>query len=103
MQEHSPNEPTRIVLRTREQYEQECVEIINKFFDYRGIQPVHDYYWHLAPSNTSATVYIVLDLHCQTFPSVQLDQVAHAMYKVHKRTDLLVTGMSLGNLLLIEN
>ena len=90
MQKQSSNEPMRIILRTREQYEQQCIEIINKFFDYCGMQIGQDYFWHLVPSNNSAAVHIVLDVHSQTVPSVQLDQVAHAMYKVHKPIDLLV-------------
>lgn len=81
-------EPMRIVLRTREQFEQQCVEIIDKFFEHCRMQMGQDYFWHLIASNDSASLYIVLDLHSQTIPQVQLDQVPHRMYKVHRPTDL---------------
>lgn len=92
MDKQSSSEPMQIMLRTREQYEQQGIEIIEKFFDYCGMKIGQDYFWHLVPAESwdSATLYIVLDVHSKTVPSVQLDQVAHALYKVHKPTDLSV-------------
>jgi len=84
MEDSKPIRPERIVLRTREEYELECTAIIEKFFDHFNIQPMNDYFWHLCPANSSSTIYIVLDLYCQTFPTIEPDQLVHEVFQVRK-------------------
>lgn len=82
--------PRRIILRTREQYGQNCVEIIEQFFNLSQLQIGKDYFWHLVPETDSPVVHIVLDVLPSAHPQVDPNRIEHTMYKVYKRADLSV-------------
>jgi hypothetical protein len=80
--------PKRIVLRFDEKYERDPGTITRKFFETVKIDPTDDYFTHLCPPNDSTKMHVVIDLYCKSFPSVNLDQIPHEVYRVKKKDDL---------------
>jgi hypothetical protein len=78
------NEPRRIVLRFHVDYELEEAAIIEDFFSMHNLELEEDYFSHLMAPNQSSMMHIVLDLHCKTFPKVQLDTIGYEVFKTKK-------------------
>jgi hypothetical protein len=80
--------PKRIVLRFHEDYGWDH-GIQEKFFETMKIDPADDYFLHLVPpDDDSNKMHFVIDLYCKSFPTVNLDQVPHEVYRVKKKDDL---------------
>lgn len=47
-------------------------------------------------------MHLVIDLYCKSFPSVNLEQESHELYRVRKGDDLGVSQTSLGPLASIK-
>lgn len=82
--------PKRIVLRLNVRHERETTDIIKSFFAKVNLEPGDDYYAHLLAPGVSSKMHIILDLHCRTFPSVDLGTVAYEVFLVRKDADLYV-------------
>ena len=83
--------PRRIVLRFNVDYELEEAAIIETFFTEFGPKPAGDFYSHLMAPNESSRMYIILDVHCNTVPTVKLSEISYEAFKV-KRNDKLYVG-----------
>jgi len=83
-------EPRRIVLRFRVDHELEEAAIIHDFFTTFRLNPGDDYYSHLMAPNESTSMHIVLDMHCKTNPTADLETMAYEVFKVKKNTKLFV-------------
>ncbi|KEF50859.1 uncharacterized protein A1O9_13088 [Exophiala aquamarina CBS 119918] len=82
--------PRRIVLRFGVDYELEEATIIETFFTEFGLKPADDFYSHLMAPNESSRMYIILDLHCITVPTVQLRDIKYEAFKVKRNNKLYV-------------
>ncbi len=80
--------PKRIVLRFHERYERDPETITKCFFEAINIDPKDDYFPHLCPPDDSTKMHLVIDLYCRSFPLVDLDEVAHEVYRVRKKDNL---------------
>ena len=80
----------RIILRFDVKYEPEEAAIIEIFFALFGLKPADDFYSHLCAPNLSSKMYIVLDFHCKTVPTVDLHAIQHEVFKVKKGAELYV-------------
>lgn len=89
--------PKRVVLRLNEKYELQEAEIIERFFTQFGPKPVDDFFSHLCPANESSNMHIVLDIHCRTVSTVELQTIPYEVFKVRKNNELYA------NLLLTES
>ncbi|KIW99649.1 uncharacterized protein Z518_11062 [Rhinocladiella mackenziei CBS 650.93] len=87
--------PRRIVLRFHVNYELEEAAIIERFFAISGLNPADDFYSHLMAPNESPMMHIVLDMHCKTVPSVELDKMEYEVFKVKKKDELHVNPFSM--------
>ena len=82
--------PKRIVLRFNERYALEEAAIIGRFFVLFGTKPADDFYSHLCAPNLSSKMYIVLDLHCKTVPTVDLRTIEYKVFMMKKGDELYV-------------
>jgi hypothetical protein len=80
--------PKRIILRFHEKYEHEPERITRKFFETINIDHKEDYFPHLCPPDDSPKMHVAVDLYCKSFPSVNLDEILHEVYRVKKTYDL---------------
>ena len=80
--------PKRIILRFDERYVQEESIIISNFYNTFEMTPDKDLHVHLLAANNSSKMYIILDLHCKTFPSVDLHDIVYEVFKVKKSDKL---------------
>jgi hypothetical protein len=74
--------PARMILRYREQPFQNLNAMIQAFFDWQGLQPLEDYCTHICSDPPSSKLYLVLDLHCKTYPIVDLTNLKLNVFKV---------------------
>lgn len=86
--------PVWIILRYREQPFQNLNTIIIAFFKWRDILPLEDYCTHICSNFHSSLLYLVLDLHCKTFPNVNLTKLDLEVYKVTGIDSLYVASIS---------
>ncbi|TVY36797.1 hypothetical protein LCER1_G009345 [Lachnellula cervina] len=74
--------PVRIILQYRDQPFQNLEAIINAFFKWRDTQPPEDYCTHICSNPPSSRLYLVLDLHCKTYPNIDLNKLNLEVFKV---------------------
>jgi hypothetical protein len=86
--------PRRIVLRFSVAYELEEAAIIERFFTEFGPKPADDFYSHLMAPNESSKMHIILDMHCKTVPTVELDKIVYEVFKVRRNKELYVGSFS---------
>jgi hypothetical protein len=87
----SMDNPKRVVLRFSIQYEREEAAINEQFFAQHGPEPPDkDFFSHLMPPNESPTMHIVLDIHCNSHPTIDSSTIAYEVYKVRKNGKLYV-------------
>lgn len=77
--------PKRVVLRFKVLYELEESAITERFFTRIGYKPENDYYSHLIPPDNSSKMHIVLDLHCNTNPTIGNGQIPYEVYSVSRK------------------
>lgn len=87
--------PRRVILRLNEEYIQEHATIIHKFFELHHDQSTDDFFVHLRPEYTPPKMYIVLDLYCQQYPTVDISQMQYEVFNVKKADDLYVIVLRL--------
>jgi hypothetical protein len=91
--------PRRTVLCFDVEYELEEAAILEAFFALFGPEPIDDYYSHLcAPRRSPNIMYIVLDFHCCTIATVNLDAIEHEVFQVEKGVVLYVDSSLKGHL-----
>ncbi|KAF9734502.1 hypothetical protein PMIN01_07405 [Paraphaeosphaeria minitans] len=79
------DEPKRIILRFRDQYELEEEAIKNQYFALYGpAPPANDYFAHLVAPNESSTMHIILDIHCKSHPIIDNSKLLYEVFKVRK-------------------
>jgi hypothetical protein len=84
--------PKRVVLRFHVRYELEECAINESFFAQISDMPKNDYYSHLTAANNSSKMHIVLDLRCNTNPTIDNHTIPYEVYSVSKsHGDLYVT------------
>lgn len=74
----------RVVLRFDEKYELDWDAIIQTYMATLGSDPDSDFYPHLMAPNMSTKMHIILDLHCERVPSVDVSAMEHEVFKVKK-------------------
>ncbi|KAJ6267447.1 hypothetical protein PSV08DRAFT_13171 [Bipolaris maydis] len=77
--------PKRVVLRFQVTYELEESAINKSFFSQISYELGNDYYSHLMAANNSSKMHIVLDLHCNTNPTIDKAKIPYEVYKVSKK------------------
>ncbi|KAL6702533.1 hypothetical protein ACN47E_001572 [Coniothyrium glycines] len=78
-------EPKRVVLRFSVQYEREEAAINEHFFAQYGPEPPNnDFFSHLMAPNESSKMHIVLDLYCNSHPTIDGSKLAYEVFKVRK-------------------
>ena len=88
----STNKPKRVVLRFSVQYEREEAAINEQFFAQHGPEPPNkDFFSHLMAPNESSKMHIVLDLNCNSHPTIDSSMVAYEVFKVRKNGNLYVS------------
>ncbi|KAF2438704.1 hypothetical protein P171DRAFT_423034 [Karstenula rhodostoma CBS 690.94] len=81
----SISNPKRVVLRFSVQYEREEAAINEQFFALHGPEPPNkDFFSHLMAPNESSKMHIVLDIHCNSHPTIDNSMIAYEVYKVKK-------------------
>ena len=78
-------EPKRVVLRFNVKHELEEPAINKSFFTLFGYHLQNDYYSHLMAANDSASMHIVLYLHCTTHPTIDKRTLPYEVYSVAKK------------------
>jgi hypothetical protein len=94
--------PKRVVLRFKVIYELEECAINKSFFARVGYEPKNDYYSHLMAANDSSNMHIILDLHCNTNPTINNCTLLYEVYKVFKKDGKLYVALQLNVSWLIE-
>ena len=87
----SINDPKRVVLRFSDQYWLEDAAINEQFFALHGPKPLNDFYSHLIPPNESSKMYIILDIHCNSHPTIDDSTITYEVFKVRKNGNLYAT------------
>jgi hypothetical protein len=87
--------PKRVVLRFPVRYELEECAINESFFAQISDKPKNDYYSHLMAANNSSKMHIVLDLHCNTNPTIDNREISYEVYKVVKKDGKLYVTLQL--------
>lgn len=83
--------PKRVVLRFSVNYELQTDDIVERYFACSGLTTAtEDFYCHLMAPNESSSMHIVLDLHCNAAPVVDLGTVPYEVFKVKKPASLYV-------------
>jgi hypothetical protein len=77
--------PKRVVLRFKVRYELEERAINESYFTRISDEPKNDYYSHLMAANNSSKMHIVLDLHCNTNPTIDNCKIPYEVYSVSKK------------------
>jgi len=87
--------PVRMVLQYRERPFQRIPDIIQAFFEWRGIQPTGDYFLHICFNSPSTKVYLVLDVYFKTCPDVDLSHLKLEAFRVLRNNTLRVVSISI--------
>ncbi|KAF1996762.1 hypothetical protein P154DRAFT_547761 [Amniculicola lignicola CBS 123094] len=79
----SINNPKRVVLRFSIQYEREEAAINEQLFALHGPElPNKDFFSHLIAPNESSKMHIVLDIHCNSHPTIDSSMISYEVFKV---------------------
>jgi hypothetical protein len=83
--------PKRVVLRCPERYFRNQAAMVIDFFKWQDLQNEEDYFTHICyePSSPSK-LFLVLDLHCNRVPNVDLSSLEHQIFQVSKTDTLYV-------------
>jgi hypothetical protein len=85
------NNPKRVVLRFSIQYEREEATINEEFFALHGAEPLHkDFFSHLMAPNESSKMHIILDINCNSHPTIDNSVIPYEVFKVRKNGNLYV-------------
>jgi hypothetical protein len=91
--------PKRTVLCFDVEHEREEAAVLEAFFVLFGPEPVDNYHSHLCALRRSPNIMcIVLDFHCRTIATVNLDAIGHEVFHVEKGAVLYVDLSLTGNL-----
>ncbi|KAL5412354.1 hypothetical protein PMIN03_004298 [Paraphaeosphaeria minitans] len=81
----STDKPKRVVLRYSVQYEREEAAINEQFFARRGPEPPNkDFFSHIMGPNEPSKMHIVLDINCNSHPTIDTNMIAYEVFKVRK-------------------
>ncbi|UPX17088.1 uncharacterized protein EKO05_0007464 [Ascochyta rabiei] len=81
----SVNNPKRVVLRFSVQYEREEATINEQFFALHGPEPPNkDFFSHSMAPNESSKMHIVLDIYCNSHPTIDNSMIPYEVFKVKK-------------------
>jgi hypothetical protein len=88
--------PIRIVLAYRERPFQDQKMMTKAFYDWKNIQPLDDYCMHICfdPNPHTSKMYLVLDIHCKTYPDVDLAKLDVQVFKVSQNPPALYVILS---------
>ncbi len=79
--------PKRVVLRFNVKYDLDEPAIINKYITLTQSGETH-YFIHSIPPRNSSKAHTILDLHCDQYQSVNLDQIPYEVFLVKKSGSL---------------
>jgi hypothetical protein len=81
----------RVVLRFSVQNEREKATINEQFFALHGPEPPNkDFFSHLIALNESSKMHIVLDINCNSHPTINNSMISYKVFKVRKNSNLYV-------------
>lgn len=79
--------PRRVVLRFNAKYDLDEPAIINKYITLTQSGETR-YFIHSIPPRNSSKAHTVLDLHCDQYQNVNLDEISYEVFLVQKKGDL---------------
>jgi hypothetical protein len=85
------NKPRQVVLCFSVQYKREEATINEGFFALHSAEPLHkDFFSHLMAPNKSFTMHIILDINCNSHPTIDNSMIPYKDFKVRKNGNLYV-------------
>ncbi|KAF2468780.1 uncharacterized protein BDR25DRAFT_264676 [Lindgomyces ingoldianus] len=78
--------PKRVILRCREQFFKDQKIMVDAFFESQNLPNLEGHGVHICSEPSSTRLYLVLDLHCEEVPNVDLSELELQVFKVSRNT-----------------